>query len=95
MSFKLLLAFAAVALAFYLFGRLTRGAGDDGRGPMLQSGAPRPAITDVAVPADVGEQVKSLLRGGNKIEAIKVYREASGRGLKEAKDAVEGIERRM
>jgi ribosomal protein L7/L12 len=30
---------------------------------------------------------------GNKIEAIKLYREATGVGLKEAKDAVEAIER--
>ena len=30
---------------------------------------------------------------GNKIEAIKVYRQATGVGLKEAKDAVEAFER--
>lgn len=41
--------------------------------------------------AAVGE-VKRLLREGKKIEAIKVFREAFGVGLKEAKDAVEDIE---
>lgn len=41
--------------------------------------------------AAVGE-VKRLLREGNKIAAIKVFREAFGVGLKEAKDAVEDIE---
>jgi ribosomal protein L7/L12 len=36
--------------------------------------------------------VRSLLDQGPKIEAIKVYREATGAGLKEAKDAVENLE---
>jgi ribosomal protein L7/L12 len=40
-------------------------------------------------------EVEQLLRRGNKIEAIKVYREKTGVGLKEAKDAVEEIERRI
>jgi ribosomal protein L7/L12 len=39
--------------------------------------------------------IEHLLRRGNKIEAIKVYREKTGAGLKEAKDAVEAIERRL
>jgi hypothetical protein len=41
---------------------------------------------------DFQEQVKSLLLQGKKIEAIKIYREVSGLGLKESKDAVELIE---
>jgi len=41
---------------------------------------------------DLQEQVRSLLLQGNKIEAIKIYREATGLGLKESKDAVELIE---
>jgi ribosomal L7/L12-like protein len=40
----------------------------------------------------VKEQIRSLLLQGNKIEAIKIYREATGLGLKESKDAVELIE---
>lgn len=35
--------------------------------------------------------VKALLQAGNKIEAIKVYRQLTGMGLKEAKDAVEAM----
>lgn len=38
-------------------------------------------------------EVAQLLRAGNKIAAIKLYREIYGVGLKEAKDAVERIER--
>jgi hypothetical protein len=37
-------------------------------------------------------EVARLLRGGNKIAAIKLYREITGVGLKEAKDAVERLE---
>ncbi len=36
-------------------------------------------------------EVRSELRKGNKIGAIKLYRELTGLGLKEAKDAVEGM----
>ncbi len=38
------------------------------------------------------KQVVDLVHAGNKIEAIKVYREITGVGLKESKDAVEAIE---
>ena len=36
-------------------------------------------------------EVVALVRDGKKIQAIKVYREITGAGLKEAKDAVEAI----
>lgn len=39
------------------------------------------------------QQVNAEIFGGRKIEAIKLYREATGDGLKEAKDAVEEIEK--
>ena len=39
------------------------------------------------------EQLRELIEQGNKIAAIKLYREMTGLGLKEAKDAVEAIER--
>jgi hypothetical protein len=41
---------------------------------------------------EVQQKVRSLLLEGKKIEAIKIYREASGLGLKESKDAVEMVE---
>lgn len=37
------------------------------------------------------EEVAELARTGKKIEAIKRYRELTGAGLKEAKDAVDAI----
>jgi ribosomal protein L7/L12 len=38
--------------------------------------------------------IVQALREGRKIEAIKLYRQSSGVGLKEAKDFVEEVERR-
>jgi len=38
------------------------------------------------------EQIKELLRRGNKIGAIKLYREQTGLGLKEAKDTLDAVE---
>lgn len=45
------------------------------------------------LPPDRYDEVRELLAGGQKIGAIKVYREATGVGLAEAKHAVEAIER--
>ncbi len=38
------------------------------------------------------ERIKELLYAGRKIEAVKVYRDARGVGLKEAKEDVERLE---
>ena len=37
------------------------------------------------------ETIRELLKAGQKIQAIKLYREQTGIGLKEAKDYVEGL----
>ncbi len=46
-----------------------------------------------ALPADGAwlAEVRALKESGNVIGAIKLYRENTGLGLKEAKDAVEGL----
>ncbi len=41
------------------------------------------------------EQIRALLLANNKIEAIKVYRKATGWYLNDAKNAVEAIERQL
>ncbi|MGW3966643.1 ribosomal protein L7/L12 [Amycolatopsis sp. NPDC005003] len=46
----------------------------------------------IAEPEPELHEVRRLLGVGKKIEAIKVYRERTGAGLKEAKDAVEQLE---
>jgi len=40
----------------------------------------------------LAQQVQDALRRGNKIEAIKIYRELSGVGLAEAKQAIDRAE---
>jgi ribosomal protein L7/L12 len=63
---------------------------DKKNAPIAQEDPPRPA----AVPAKGGDYlavVRDLMRKGNKIEAIKVYREATGLGLAESKSAVEAM----
>jgi ribosomal protein L7/L12 len=54
-------------------------------------------MTGTATPGTVSDvQLQAIdlaLSAGNKIEAIKLLREATGLGLKEAKDAIEAMER--
>jgi len=58
-------------------------------------GAQQPA--DAVDPWSVAPwpQIVQLIQSGKKIEAIKVYRQYFSVGLKEAKDAVEEVERRI
>jgi large subunit ribosomal protein L7/L12 len=51
-----------------------------------------PDALDVAQQPDV-DPLMALVRSGKKIEAIKIYRQRMGVGLKEAKDAIEALER--
>jgi ribosomal protein L7/L12 len=44
-------------------------------------------------PADFESELLTLLQQGSKIEAIRRHRERTGAGLKEAKEAVEALER--
>lgn len=47
-------------------------------------------------PLEMGmAEIAALLRMNRKIEAIKLYRQMTGTGLKEAKDAVDNLERLM
>ncbi len=57
-------------------------------------------LADAPLPAAVmttqllpSPDVEALLRQGKKIHAIKLYRQQTGMGLKDAKDAVEAMER--
>jgi ribosomal protein L7/L12 len=61
----------------------------------LDCGADLPASTSPAlrVDDDLVARVRSLMEAGQKIEAIKLFRERTGAGLKESKDAVEAIQR--
>ena len=65
----------------------------------MRSGAPvsfpvnsSPPPASVVSPDDQFGQLHGHIFAGQKIQAIKLYREASGVGLKEAKEAVEAME---
>ncbi len=57
----------------------------------------RTAVSTLAVmiPSDVLAEIIDLLRKNNFITALKLYRDASGLGLKEAKDAIDALRRDM
>jgi hypothetical protein len=44
------------------------------------------------IPPEMARQIANCIFAGQKIQAIKVYREYSGMGLKESKDFVESLE---
>ncbi len=43
------------------------------------------------LPEEIRESVKESILAGKKIEAIKTYRESSGKGLKDSKEVIEAI----
>jgi|GEM_PF-4511553 len=53
----------------------------------LQAGAQKP----IAEPANLDEQLLAILSQGNKLNAIKCYKDATGAGLAESKDYVEKL----
>jgi hypothetical protein len=81
----------------YVLGRLSRPSQD---GSILQIDRKLTMLTEhfklkwdptVGVP----EQVLAKIRAGNKIEAIKLYRELTGKGLKESHDLIDEIDKRI
>jgi ribosomal protein L7/L12 len=58
----------------------------------LHGNPPSAPAANVGYVGPLPETVLLALRGGNKIEAIRLLRQATGLGLKEAKDAVDSFE---
>ncbi len=52
-------------------------------------------MTDSELTDDVRQQILNALVAGRKIEAIKLYRAATGKGLKEAKDFIDLLAKEM
>jgi hypothetical protein len=48
-----------------------------------------------SIPPEKVQEIATSLYAGNKIEAIKTYRSATGEDLKDSKDAVEEFERQL
>jgi ribosomal protein L7/L12 len=63
---------------------------------LIEAGKPPASDANASLGEDwTPHAVSDLVRQGRKIEAIKRYREATGLGLKEAKDAVDALERQV
>lgn len=99
MTIELIAIIVFVGLVGYLLGRRA-GRRRDADGRMLQTPEPRTldaarsaaAIAQTrALDADSLAEIKQLLAKRQLIGAIKVYRERTNCGLREAKDAVEAI----
>jgi ribosomal protein L7/L12 len=82
------LLLGVTAWVSFMIGRSTAGRGGD---PLARKLADDQEIAAAVstLPPSVWAEVDRLLSEKKKIEAIKVLREASGLGLKQAKDAVE------
>lgn len=93
---------AWTALVFWLGRRSGSRDGRDLSGPpsgmvmgkphVMAASAPTMPPAD-GIPPDRMEAIVAALKSGNKIMAIKLFREATGVGLAEAKAAVEAMER--
>jgi ribosomal protein L7/L12 len=49
-------------------------------------------VLDPKLPEATWQRIKTALQAGGKLEAIKIYREETGLGLKESKDAIDSLE---
>ncbi|HVG38863.1 MAG TPA: hypothetical protein VM870_06225, partial [Pyrinomonadaceae bacterium] len=92
-NFIVLLVF--VGLVCFLIGRLSGRRRADG-GQMIEAHAPRTldsalAAHNATLDADTLAEIKRLLGEQQLINAIKIYRQRTNCGLREAKDAVEAI----
>ena len=86
----------AIGIAMLLVGLALRASRR--RDPLMGGRQPSARAASLArapaviLPPEVEEQVRGLLTAGRKLEAIKLTREATHCGLKEAKDLVELME---
>jgi ribosomal protein L7/L12 len=62
---------------------------------LIAAGKPPPSGAAPSLAADAMQEVSVLITAGRKIEAIKVYRNAAGVDLKDAKDAVDALEAKI
>lgn len=70
-----------------------RKARDLSEPPVTQDALP--AMFPSLLPGETRDAIEDAMRRGKKIEAIRILREASGMGLKEAKDMIEAMEHLM
>ncbi len=86
----MLIAIAAAALVLFFLMRGSARRREQDSLLDVSAAAPRDAPRAVP-PQELEAEVRVMLANGEKIEAIKLVREVTGLGLKEAKDYVEGL----
>lgn len=88
-SQQLWLLIAAVAVGAFMLGRMTGGESPEDRAARRMQERQEIENAFANLSPDVQQEIDALIARRKKIEAIKRFREATGRGLKESKDAVE------
>jgi hypothetical protein len=90
MSYEMMLLIPILLLVLLLF---LRGSGDSSARLRAMDRKLDLVLSNLGIDPHQGldKQVAELVRDGQKIEAIKLYRAQTGVGLKEAKDYVEGL----
>lgn len=58
----------------------------------MEAGGSMPSVEQPVIGTDAGDEIARALAQGHKLEAIRLYREKKGVGLKEAKDAIEAMQ---
>jgi hypothetical protein len=99
MDLTTVFGYVVVFLFGVVAGRVWRGSGERGGQMLMQrvdltrrpAGVTNRPARRTPPDADLIAEVRSLTAAGNFIHAIKVYRDQTGAGLKESKEAVEAI----
>jgi ribosomal protein L7/L12 len=88
----IVLIVVAAGLAAWLINRWLQRQDRPGQADWIEGAAGQQVPAGGGLPEDALAEVRGLLLQGQKIQAIKVVREYTGWGLKEAKDYVEALE---
>ncbi len=92
MSILLYLALAVIAIGIVIWVLILPKQGQESSNrPKPDSLSTPSSSPQVSIPQEVNEHVKTLLQANRTIEAIKIVREATGLGLKEAKDYLDSL----
>ena len=100
MDITYLLSFLLVGLLCFIAGAMWGRRSAHRAGPMITQPSPLTTSWPASAPPGAAiagemEDVRAYIRAGQMIHAIKAYRDRTGLGLKESKDAVEAMAREM
>lgn len=79
----------AVAIGAYLFGRMSGGGSPEDRAERQMRRRQEAEAAFANMPPAAQQEIDQLLTQGKTVEAVKRFRDETGSGLKEAKDAID------